>query len=149
MKTKHQTIVHQQPAPQSATCNAASQNLKPAQHVQERIEEFINQQFHNGIYWDTLEQAVANLYEAGFNSDVLFDATTGKPTEQGEANIATSVEDASDKYLDLARDGFYETEQMLSLLLSDRAVLNFLMAQAANRDDLKKPQAGRQAAQIG
>ena len=69
-------------------------------------------------------------------------------TKKGVETITAAVEEGWHKWLDLGRDGFYEAVELLPSLLSDRAVLDFLMAQAAQRDDLKKPQAERQPAAV-
>lgn len=133
----------QTPVVRTGTTTAPTSNhsRRKPRHPEDKIHDFVDKHFGTFIYKETLEFAAENLCEAGVEPADLFDANTGAVTEKGLEIISEAVEDAWDRYLDLCKDTYNEPVFRLPELLSDRTVLDFLMAKAAAQPWMERARA--------
>lgn len=120
--------------------NAAIQNQRTTQSPRMKIRKELVKSFGRfGMYEDAMEFALESLHEAGVEPAGLFDAKTSEVTEKGLEAVKAAIAKGWGKTLELAADGYYETESELDGLLSDKAVFDHIWADLVKRGHIKKP----------
>lgn len=115
--------------PGTSTNSKRSESMLP----EAKIRDFVKKHFRNGIYMEMADFAAENLCEANVEPASLFDANTGAVTDSGLDLIREAVAAAWPYYVDICQDTCPVQVFQLSEFLSDRTVLDFLMANAVKR----------------
>ena len=107
----------------------------------EIIEGVLRHKGLGGLYINTILGAATYLVSLGVEAASLYDAKTGELTAQGDSIIAEAIDSAFKEWLRAILNGDVSTEhtnRQLEWLLSNRAVLEFLLGRFKSRKRGKK-----------
>ena len=124
--------------------NAASHNHQHTQHPWNTIATTVETSFGISIYTETLEFAREHLSEEGQDASSLFNPKTGEPTKKGLELIEAAVEEGWQRTLNIAEQDNYDSKPVLTSLLSDRAVFDYITADLVGRGHIQSPQTAPQ-----
>ena len=131
-------------SPVAKTNRPVEHDLRQTKAFGNAIYARLNEECDNGVYHDALQIAAESLHKAGVEPASLFDDATGDLTDDGFETLHAAVGDAWQHATELAHEN-YGTTDPIRCILQERQALEFLLAEAAEREEKTRANAARVA----